>query len=245
MKHYTLPPMHPELVVCPKPECGASGRIGVHSYTKRQYICHACKKTFAETTGTLLYDLKHPAWLVVLILALLSQGCPVPAIVFAFGLDERTVAEWQLKAGRQAKQVQSEMVCQGKLELGQVQADELYTKSQAGSVWIATAMTVFSRLWLRGAICWDRVEPLIKWVEVQVRGASAWGCSLFWAVDGLRAYPKAILSVFRVPLYTGRVGRPRLIVWDDLHIVQVVKERSGKRLKSVSRRVAYGCLARA
>jgi transposase-like protein len=28
---------------------------------KRQYICHACHKTFAETTGTMLYDLKYPA----------------------------------------------------------------------------------------------------------------------------------------------------------------------------------------
>src|SRR5262245_37834038 len=139
MKDYTLPPMRPELLVCPKPDCGASGRIGVHSYTKRQYICHACKKTFAETTGTMLYDLKHPIWLVLLILALLSHGCPIPAIVFAVGLDERTVAEWQLKAGRHAKQVQSEVVSQGKLELGQVQADELYAKTQAGPVWIATA----------------------------------------------------------------------------------------------------------
>ena len=84
--------MRPELVVCPKSDCGASDRIGVHSHTKRQYICHACGKTFAETTGTMLYDLKHPAWLIVLVLALLAYGCPIPAIVMAFGLDERTVA---------------------------------------------------------------------------------------------------------------------------------------------------------
>src|ERR1051325_3858140 len=125
MTKYTLPPMRPELVVCPKSDCGASDRIGVHSHTKRQYICHACHKTFAETTGTMLYDLKLPAWVVLLVLALLSQGCPIPAIVFAFGFDERTVAEWQLKAGVHAKQVHTELVCQGKLELGQVQADEL------------------------------------------------------------------------------------------------------------------------
>ena len=29
----------------------------------------------------------------VLVLALLAGGCPVPAIVFAFSLDERTVAD--------------------------------------------------------------------------------------------------------------------------------------------------------
>jgi hypothetical protein len=66
-----------------------------------------------------------------------------------------------------------------------------------------------------------------------------------WAVDGFRAYPKAILKVFRDPLYTGKVGRPRLVVWDDLQIVQVIKQRVGKRLISVTRRVAYGCLEQA
>jgi hypothetical protein len=181
----------------------------------------------------------------VLILALLSQGCPVPAIVFAFGLDERTVAEWQLKAGRHAKHLQTDIVCQGKLELGQVQADELYTKTQAGPVWIATAMTVFSRLWLWGAVGWERDQRLIEQVVVQVRAASVWGGPLLWAVDGFRAYPKAILKVFRDPLYTGKVGRPRLVVWDELQIVQVIKQRVGKRLISITRRVAYGCLERA
>jgi transposase-like protein len=245
MKHATLPPMRPELLVCPKPDCGASGRIGVHSHSKRQYICHACHKTFAETTGTMLYDLKHPAWLVLLVLALLAQGCPIPAVVFAFGLDERTVADWHLKAGRHAKQVQTEIVCQGTLDLGQVQADELYTKTQAGPVWIANAMTVFSRLWLWGAVAWERDERLIEQVVVQVRAAAKWGRPLLWAVDGFRAYPKAILNVFRDPHYTGKVGRPRLVVWEELQIVQVIKQRVGKRLLSITRRVAYGCRERA
>ena len=37
---------------------------------------------------------------VVLVLALLAHGCPVPASVVAFGLAERTVADWQSKAGQ-------------------------------------------------------------------------------------------------------------------------------------------------
>jgi len=193
----------------------------------------------------MLYDLKHPAWLVVLVLTLLAYGCPVPAIVRAFGLDERTVADWQLKAGQHAKQVQTEVVCNSNVDLGQVQADELYTKTQAGAVWIATAMTVFSRLWLWGAIAWERDERLITPVIEQVRAAAKCPQAILWAVDGFRAYPKVILSVFRDPLYSGKPGRPRLVVWEDLHIVQVVKQRVGKRLISVSRRVAYGCVQRA
>src|SRR5262245_3656091 len=124
----TLPPMRPELAVCPTSACGANGRIGVHSHKERRYICHACKKTFAETSGTPLFGLKHPLWLVVVVLALLASGCPVPAIVFAFGLSERTVADWQRKGGQHTRQIHEQLVCQGQLDVGQVQADELYTK---------------------------------------------------------------------------------------------------------------------
>src|SRR5215208_6374049 len=214
MLNTTLPPMRPELVVCPNPACGPSERIGVHSIKERRYICHACDKTFAETSGTPLFGLKHPLWLVGVVLALLACGCPVPAVVFAFGLDERTVADWQAKAGRHAKTVHQQLVCQGAIDLGQVQADELYTKTQAGPVWIATAMTVFSRLWLWGAIAWERDERLIDQVVEQVRAAAQWERPILWAVDGFRAYPKAILKFFRDPLYTGKVGRPRLVVWE-------------------------------
>ena len=161
MTKYTLPPMRPEQVVCPNSACSASTRIGVHSHKERRYICHACKRTFADTTGTLLYRLKRPLDLIVLVLTLLAYGCPIPALIAAFGLDERTIAAWQRKAGQHAKTVQEQLVCQGQLELGQVQADELYTKTQAGSVWVATAISVFSRLWLWGAINWTRDEALI------------------------------------------------------------------------------------
>jgi len=171
MKNDTLPPMRPELVVCPKPDYGASGPIGVPSRAKRQYICHACHTTFAETTGTMLYDLKHPSWLVLLVLAVLAHGCPIPAIVFALGVDERTVAAWQRKAGAHAKQGHTALVGQATLELGQVQADELYTQTPAGPSWIATALTVCSRLWRGGAISWQRAEQLITTVVAQVRGA--------------------------------------------------------------------------
>src|ERR1044071_1503298 len=191
MLNTTLPPMRPELVVCPNSSCGASERIGVHSHKERRYICHSCGKTFAETSGTMLFGLKHPLWLVLVVLALLATGCPVPAIVFAFGLDERTVADWQLKAGRHAKTVQEQLVCQGHVDVGQVQADELYTKTQAGPVWIATAMSVFSRLWLWGAISFSRDEELITPVIEHSRAAAQVGQPILFAGDGFQAYVSA------------------------------------------------------
>jgi transposase-like protein len=242
MLNTTRPPLRPEVVVCPNPACGTSGRIGVHSHHDRRYICHACRRTFAETVGTPFYGLKHPTWLVVLVLTLLAYGCPIPAIVAACALDERTVADWQQKAGQHAKQLQAQVVCQGQVEVGQVQGDELYIKTQQGTVWMATAMSVCSRLFLWGAIAPQRDTALILQVVQQVRAAARLGQPLLWAVDGFAAWATAILLVFRAPLRTGRRGRPRLVVWVDLHIVQVIKRRTGRKLTAVERRLAHGCL---
>src|SRR3712207_5839477 len=126
MTNTTRPPLRPEVVVCPTPTCGASGLIGVHSYQKRQYKCHACSKTFAETVGTPLYGLKHLLHVVVTVLTLLAYGCPIPAIVAAFTVDERTIADWQQIAGQHARAIQAQVVCQGQGEGGQLQGDELY-----------------------------------------------------------------------------------------------------------------------
>jgi transposase-like protein len=245
MTKYAPTPMRPEQVVCPNSDCGASERIGVHSHKQRRYICHTCHRTFAETTGTILYGLKHPISLVLVVLTLLAYGCPLPAIVAAFELDERTVADWQRKAGAQARKVHEQLICTAQVDLGQVQADELYAKTQAGAVWIATAMSVFSRLWLWGAISWERDGALVETVMVQVRAAALRGRPLLFAVDGFSAYVTTILKVFRERQPTGKRGRPPLVVWDDLHIVQVVKRRVGRRRLSISRRLAHGSLMQA
>ncbi len=241
MTKHTLPPLRPELAVCPNPACEATSRIGVHSYTERRYKCHACGKTFAETVATPLYGLKHPRHLVVTVLTLLAYGCPIPAIVAALTLDERTVAEWQQKAGRHAKQVQDQVVCHGQVDLGQVQGDELYVKTQRGTVWMATAMSVFSRLFLWGAVAPQRDTTLIRQVVQQVRAAAQVGRPILWAVDGFAAWTRSILTVFRDPLRTGKRGRPRLVIWAELHVVQVIKRRTGRQLTAIERRLAHGC----
>jgi hypothetical protein len=64
-------------------------------------------------------------------------------------------------------------------------------------------------------------------------------------VDGISAYVTTILKLFRDPLRSPKPGRPRLLVWDDLHMVQVVKHRVRRRLCSITRRLAYGSLSRA
>lgn len=63
--------------------------------------------------------LRTPTEVVVLVVTLLSYGCPIHAIVHAFGLDERTVARWRDRAGTQCEQVHQAIVEQGQLDLVQ------------------------------------------------------------------------------------------------------------------------------
>lgn len=240
MTKYEPLPLRPELVVCPKCEEKSNGRIGIHSQKERRYKCHECGKTFSDTYGTPLYGLKTPQWVVAIVLTLLSCGCPVPAIVAAFQLDERTVGEWLEKAGHHAKEVQESIVCNGQVALGQVQGDEFYVKTQSGAVWIATAMSVFSRLFLWGAVSIERNTLLVTQVVEQVKAAAVPNQPLLWATDGFRAWQSAILKVFRYPLYSGEPGRPKQVVWPDLHIIQVVKRYRGRCLSTVDRRLVYG-----
>jgi transposase-like protein len=129
-------PMDPLGQFCHNLDCAARGQLGlgnilVHSRKERRYRCTTCGRTFAATRDTPFYRLKRSVDLVTLVVTLLCHGCPVQAIVAAFGLDERTVADWRDRAGRHARQLHDHRVLRGQVELGHVQADELYVKAVA------------------------------------------------------------------------------------------------------------------
>ena len=71
----------------------------------------------------MLEGLRKPMDLIVIVVTLLTYGCPVQAIVQAFELDERTVADWRDRAGAHCQKVHKEIVEQGRLDLRHVQAD--------------------------------------------------------------------------------------------------------------------------
>jgi transposase-like protein len=188
----TEPALNPALMVCP--HCGEDEKIWIHSQKERRFKCVSCHGTFSERRGTPLFGLGYPSWVVILVLALLAGGCPIPAIVFAFGLDERTVADWQQKAGDHAQRVQQEKVCQGQLESQQIQGDEMWVKTQFGAVWMATAMDVFSRLFIWGAVSIERNTTLTERVVVKVAAALRRGQPLMWVTDGFGGWKQAIAS---------------------------------------------------
>jgi hypothetical protein len=197
---------------------------------------------FAETIGTPFYRLHKPAELAVLVLTLLSHGCPTQAIVAAFGLDERTVARWLAGAGAHCQRVHEHLVEQGQIDLQHVQADELWVKQVGTKVWMALALAVPTRLWLGGVIGGSRDLPLITRLVQRVRACAATPAILV-CVDGLASYVTAFLQVFRQPVYTGRRGRPRLVLPDGFQFAQVVKHSAKRHVVGVTRRVVRGTLA--
>src|SRR2546430_6438279 len=105
------------------------GNIGIHSRKEQRFICHDCRQPFSARKGTAFYRLRTSAETVVIVVTLLAHGCPLQAIVAAFGFDERTVADWWARSGRQGQAVH-ECLVEHPRELGKGQADELRVKKK-------------------------------------------------------------------------------------------------------------------
>jgi transposase-like protein len=235
--------MDPSAQFCPNFYClkrGIAGQdnVRVHSRKDRRYRCTTCGKTFAASRNTPYYRLHKPAEVVTAVLTLLTHGCPLQAVVAAFGLDERTVAAWQQKAGAHAQRFHEVTVERGRVDARHVQADELWVKLVGRRLWLAMALAVPSRLWLGGACSRKRDGRLLAALAQKVR-ACLLSLAVLVCVDGLAGYVKAFVRAFRHKVQ-GRVGRPRLVVEAGLLIGQLIKRYSGRRVVGVVRRVARG-----
>jgi len=237
--------MEPSKYFCPNISCPSRGQtgegnIGVHSEQEKRCICHVCEKTFSVTRGTIFYRLRTDPVIVMLVIVLLANGCPIPAIVAAYGFDERTVKNWWHRAGAHCEQLHEHVVLGSRMELLQIQADEIRVKVWGGVVWMAMAIAVPTRLWLGGVVSPKRDKHLIRSLADMVSNCALCRPMLI-AVDGLASYPGAFIRAFRSPARRepGQLGRSRLISWPDIQIVQVVKKRTDKTF-SVCRRIFQG-----
>jgi len=213
------------------------GNVGIPRQKDQRYRCTRGGQTFAAMTGTPFYRRRTAAATVTVVLTRLCHGCPLPAIVAACGLDERTVARWQARAGAHGQQVHAHLLQQGQLDLGHVQADERWVQMIGQQVWLAMAMAVPARLWLGGVISPHRDRALITALVRPVRASAAGvGTGLLVCVDGLASYVTAFRGAFRVPVYTGRPGRPRLELPAGFLLGQVVKQYAQRRVVAVVHR---------
>jgi transposase-like protein/IS1 family transposase len=244
-------PMDASKQFCPNEACSARGKIGegnirIHSYRPGRYRCQTCKKTFSARRGTMMEGLRTPAERVMTVMILLAYGCPTQAIVHAFGVDERTVADWQRRAGKHCQQVHEALVQSGHVETHHIQADEIRVKGYKMIAWMGLAIEASTRLWLAGVVSVQRDRTLADRLLRRVRACCRAIQALLICTDGWNAYPKSILRAFRekVKKTAGR-GRASLEVWPDLCIATVIKRTQKKRLVEVTRKVTWGTLEQA
>lgn len=232
---------------CPNMDCPARGHtdrgnIKIHCHKRNRLRCTLCKKTFSARTGTPFLNVKTPPETIAQVLTLIAFGCPIVAVEAAFNVQRRSVREWIEKAGVHTQAVHEALVLQPQV-LQRVEVDEIFARSQSGASrrgsryrwhYIFSAICVPTRLWLGGLVTTRRDAASARSVAQMIRRAALPG-PLMIVCDGFSAYVQAFLQAFRFPLRNGRAGRPRLVTWSSLVLVQHVKQSQMVHL-------AYGSL---
>ena len=217
-----------------------------HGKARARYRCKTCGKTFSAQADTMFAGLRKPKALIVIVVTLLAYGCPIQAIVQAFGLDERTVASWRDRSGNHCQGVHQAIVQQGQLDLQHVQADEIRVKGCKMIAWMGLAMMVSTRLWLGGVVSLTRDRRLADRLLMQVRSCCQPLRALLVCIDGWNAYPGSIRRAFRQKVKeTTGPGRACLRVWPQVCIGVVIKRTANKRVVEVTRKLVQGTLAQA
>jgi len=239
--------MNPQPLFCPNIACASrgqqnAGNIRVHDSLRQRFRCRTCQKTFRATEGTLFHAKKYPATTIVLVITLLSWGCPLQAIVAAFEIDERTVQRWREEAGQHCQQFHEGAVTQQALDLKQVQADEMYVKLQKRLVvWMAMALCVPTRLWLGGVLARSRDQSMLQKLANKIKRCAILAPILL-ITDGFKGYVKTWQNAFREPKRTGKRGRPQLLAWAEVVIAQMVKQYHKGRVIGIDQRLIQGSL---
>jgi len=245
------------------PRCATTAELAYHSrYTLRSgqrvtvMRCRACRKTFCDRYGTAFYDLKTPEEKVQRALQQALEGLCPEAVARVEQVHPTTVQRWVQRASLQAQAADQAVIT--KVQTAHIELDELYSfagakrpaataaeSSEVGQHWTHCALARESRLLLE-VVVGPRTQESATQLVAGAAQRLAPGCWPLWSSDGWQAYWFALLVVFGVWLHfikgrgRGRPKQPQVVPDPRLRYGQVIKQRQGRRLVAVTKRVVFG-----
>lgn len=244
------------------PHCSAPAQhVKYHSrYATRDGMrtvlrCRRCRKTFCDRYGTAFYDLKTTEEKVQRAVHQVLEGLSYEAVARIEQVHPTTIHRWVERAGAQAVLADQAVIQQVPAQV--IEVDELFSfagtklttpesvADPQGQHWVHCSMVRESRLWLAAEVAPRTEETAQRLIAATVKRLAE-GSFPLWCSDGWKPYAAALLSLFSVVIHfirTGRRGRPRLpkvVAHPALRYGQVIKQRAGKRLLAVTKRVVFG-----
>src|SRR5262249_6514185 len=246
------------------PHCGATAEhLAYHSryalksgQTVTVIRCKQHKGTFCDRYGTAFYDLKTPEEKVQRAIQQGLEGLCPEAVARVEDVHPTTVQRWIERACLQAKAADREVIIGVVAE--NIELDELYSFAgakrpdeqeddleQMGQHWTHCAMARESRLMVDVVGGPRTQESATKLVEGAANRLAA-DCWPLWSSDGWEPYLFALTIVFAVLIHfikgkgPGRPKESQVVPDPRVRYGQVIKQRAGRHLVSVTRRVVFG-----
>jgi len=218
--------------------------------------CKQHKGTFCDRYGTAFYDLKTPEEKVERAINQGLEGLCPEAVARIEHVHPTTVQRWAERAKLQAAAADRKVITNVRAE--NVELDELHgfagakhpdeqeaDLDEVGQHWTHVAMARESRLMLEVVVGPRTQESATKLVEGAAKRLAP-DCWPLWSSDGWEPYLFALTLVFAVLIHfikgkgSGRPKESQVVPDPRVRYGQVIKQRAGRRLVSVTRRVVFG-----
>jgi hypothetical protein len=227
---------------------------------RRLWRCRRCGRCLSERRGTAFFNLKTVETEVCRSLDALSRGSTQTAVSASRHHKRDTLREWRRRAAPQARAVDQKFVTD--LQVLDLELDEQWSfagekktafseSTERGEVWWHKAMVRESRLLVEQFVSARTPEAAQLLVNASFERLRR-GCWPAVSSDGYDEYTRPILEQApQLRLYPlnwaltrrGKAGRPRepkVVPSPVLIYGQVVKQREGKRIVRVTKRLVNG-----
>lgn|SRR5947209_1322096 len=230
---------------------------------RKLWQCALCQRCLSERRGTAFFNLKTPELEIARSLDAMLRGDTQTSTARTRGHRRESLRRWRSRAAQSARAVDRDFVSD--LSMIDLELDEQWSfagekkapfaeQSERGEVWWHKAMVRESRLLVEQFVS-PRTPEAAELLVNSSFDRLARGCLPRVSSDGYDAYTQPLREQVKlVHLYPlrwsltskGRAGRPpkpKTIPDPALHYGQVVKQREGKRVVKVEKRLVLGPVA--